>query len=292
MVRLANIANDSQNVVRQVYRPVALTTSNLAHTMQLIDTHTHLDFPDFDKDRQQVLNEARALGVEKLVILGVEHGNWQRLWDQVLAHDGLHAAFGLHPVYLDSHRPEDVQRLEHWLLERQGHEKLCAVGEFGLDYYLPELNRERQQVLFEAQLELAQRLELPVLLHVRRAHAQVIATLKRFKLKRAGIIHAFAGSYEEAREYIKLGFKLGLGGAATWPQANRLRQVIARLPLDAVVLETDSPDMAPAMYPHIRNSPVHLPAICRELATLLAVEPEELAAASSRNAAELFGWNS
>lgn len=276
----------------QVYKPAMHTTPNLANIMQLIDTHTHLDFPDFDEDRLQVLAEARALGVEKLVILGVEHGNWQRLWDQVLAHDGLYASFGLHPVYLESHQPEDVQRLEQWLLERQGHEKLCAVGEFGLDYYLPELDRERQQTLFEAQLELAQRLELPALLHVRRAHAQVIATLKRFKLKRAGIIHAFAGSYEEAREYIKLGFRLGLGGAATWPQANRLRQVIPRLPLDAVVLETDSPDMAPAMYPHIRNSPAHLPAICRELATLLAVEPEELAAASSRNAAELFGWRS
>lgn len=276
----------------QAYKPAELTTSTLASPMQLIDTHTHLDFPDFDADREQVLAEARALGVEKLVILGVEHGNWQRLWDQVLAHEGLYAAFGLHPVYLESHQPEDVQRLEQWLLERQGHEKLCAVGEFGLDYYLPELDRERQQMLFEAQLELAQRLELPVLLHVRRAHAQVIATLKRFRLKRAGIIHAFAGSYEEAREYMKLGFRLGLGGAATWPQANRLRQVIPRLSLDAVVLETDSPDMAPAMYPHIRNSPAHLPAICRELATLLAVEPEELAAASSRNAAELFGWRS
>ncbi|WP_416637226.1 TatD family hydrolase [Pseudomonas sp. OHS18] len=258
--------------------------------MQLIDTHTHLDFPDFDEDRVSVLAEARDLGVEKLVILGVEHGNWQRLWDQVLAHDGLYAAFGLHPVYLDSHRPHHLQVLEQWLHKLHGHEKLCAVGEFGLDYYLPELDRERQQLLFEAQLELAQRFELPVLLHVRRAHAQVIATLKRFKLRRAGIIHAFAGSYEEAREYLKLGFKLGLGGAATWPQANRLRQVLPRLPLDAVVLETDSPDMAPAMHPHIRNSPVHLPAICRELATLFAVEPEVLAAASSGNAAALFGW--
>ncbi|WP_070886165.1 TatD family hydrolase [Pseudomonas sp. D1-3] len=258
--------------------------------MQLIDTHTHLDFPDFDADRPQVLAAARALGIEKLVILGVEHGNWQRLWDQVLVHEGLYAAFGLHPVYLDSHRPYHLHALEQWLEKLQGHEKLCAVGEFGLDYYLPELDRQRQQVLFEAQLVLAQRLELPVLLHVRRAHAQVIATLKRFKLQRAGIIHAFAGSYEEAREYMKLGFRLGLGGAATWPQAKRLRQVVPRLPLDAVVLETDSPDMAPATHPNIRNSPVHLLAICRELATLLAVEPEVLAAASSRNAAALFGW--
>ena len=104
------------------------------------------------------------------------------------------------------------------------------------------------------------------------------------------MIHAFAGSYEEAREYIRLVFKLGLGGAPTWPQALRLRKMIPRLPLEAIVLETDAPDMAPAMYPGLRNSPEHLPAICTELAELYGVTPEELASTSSRNAAELFGW--
>ncbi|TBU76415.1 TatD family hydrolase [Phytopseudomonas daroniae] len=260
--------------------------------MQLIDTHTHLDFPDFDDDRSEVLAQARGFGIERLVVLGVEHANWQRLWDLVQKHEGLYAAFGLHPVYLNEHRPEDMQALQDWLARFHGHEKLCAVGEFGLDYYLAELDRERQQALFEAQLALAESFELPALLHVRRAHAPVIATLKRFKLRRAGIIHAFAGSFEEAREYLKLGFKLGLGGAPTWPQAKRLRQVIARLPLDAVVLETDSPDMPPAMHPNMRNSPVHLPDICSELAPLFEISPEELAEASSSNAMQLFGWRS
>jgi TatD DNase family protein len=120
----------------------------------------------------------------------------------------------------------------------------------------------------------------------------VIASLKRFKLKRGGIIHAFAGSREEAREYLKLGFKLGLGGAATWPQALRLRKVIAELPLHALVLETDSPDMAPAMFPGQRNSPQHLPAICAALAQIIGITPEQLASASTRNACELFGWPS
>lgn len=258
--------------------------------MQLIDTHTHLDFPDFDTDREAVLDQARQLGVQRMVVLGVGVSNWQRLWDQVVQHDELYAAFGLHPVYLNEHGPHDLQALEQWLARLHGHAKLCAVGEFGLDYYLEGLDRERQQALFEAQLTLAERFELPVLLHVRRAHAPVIATLKRHKLQRAGIIHAFAGSYEEAREYLKLGFKLGLGGAPTWPQAKRLRQVIARLPLDALVLETDSPDMAPAMHPNVRNSPAHLPDICCNLAQLLGVAAEQLAVASSRNAAQLFGW--
>jgi TatD DNase family protein len=145
-------------------------------------------------------------------------------------------------------------------------------------------------VLFDAQLQLAADFNLPALIHVRRSHAAVIATLKRFRLPRAGIIHAFAGSKEESREYIKLGFKLGLGGAATWPQALRMHRVLAELPLESVVLETDSPDMAPAMYPGQRNSPAHLPAICAALAGIMAISPERLAAVSTANACELFNW--
>lgn len=261
--------------------------------MELIDTHTHLDFPDFDTDRRQVLAHSRELGVRRMVVLGVYQQNWQRLWDLVLADDSLFAAFGLHPVYLDDHHPADLHELHElgdWLTRLQGHRQLCAVGEIGLDYFLEQLDRERQQSLFEAQLKLAVDFQLPALLHVRRSHAAVIATLKRIRLPRGGIIHAFAGSLEEAREYIKLGFKLGLGGAATWPQALRMHKVLAQLPLEAVVLETDSPDMAPAMYPGQRNSPEHLPDICTALAECMGISPLLLAQASTRNACELFDW--
>ena len=258
--------------------------------MGLIDSHTHLDFPDFDAYRQQLLTRSKALGVERMVVLGVYQRNWQRLWDLVQTDHQLYAAFGLHPVYLNEHRPEHVTELGQWLSRLAAHPQLCAVGEIGLDYFLPELDREAQQQLFEAQLQLAADFQLPALLHVRRSHAQVIATLKRFKLQRGGIVHAFAGSREEAREYIKLGFKLGLGGAATWPQALRLRKVIVDLPLDAIVLETDSPDMAPAMYPNQRNSPEHLPDICQALAEVMGISPERLAEATTANARELFGW--
>ena len=258
--------------------------------MELIDSHTHLDFAEFDDDRQALLAQSRALGVRRMVVLGVYQRNWQRVWDLVQSDPDLHAAFGLHPVYLDEHQPDDLRQLADWLSRLAGHRQLCAVGEFGLDYYLPTLDRQRQQTLFEAQLQLASDFQLPALLHVRRSHAQVIATLKRFKLQRGGIIHAFAGSREEALEYIKLGFKLGLGGAATWPQALRMHKVIAGLPLDAVVLETDSPDMAPAMYPGQRNSPAHLPAICAALAAIMGISPEQLAAASTANACQLFNW--
>lgn len=258
--------------------------------MRLIDTHTHLDFPDFDADRAELLVRSRAAGVEKLVVLGVYQANWQRLWQLVQREDGLYAAFGLHPVYLEQHRGEHLAELRDWLQRLAGQPKLCAVGEFGLDYFLEQLDRQRQQELFEAQLILANDCELPVLLHVRRAHAATIATLKRLRPRRGGIIHAFAGSYEEAREYLKLGFKLGLGGAPTWPQALRLRKVVAQLPLEAIVLETDAPDMAPAMHPNQRNSPEYLADICSALAELRGISAQELASASSRNAAELFGW--
>ena len=258
--------------------------------MELIDTHTHLDFPDFDADRTALLAESRALGVQRMVVLGVYQGNWQRVWDLVQSDPDLHAAFGLHPVYLDQHQPGDLLELGDWLTRLAGHRQLCAVGEIGLDYFIETLDRERQQALFDAQLQLAVDFDLPALIHVRRSHAAVIATLKRFRLKRAGIIHAFAGSKEEAREYIKLGFKLGLGGAATWPQALRMHRVLAELPLDAVVLETDSPDMAPAMFAGQRNSPAHLPDICAALAQIMGISPEQLAAVSTANAREVFRW--
>ncbi|MBN6774575.1 TatD family hydrolase [Pseudomonas granadensis] len=258
--------------------------------MELIDSHTHLDFPDFDADRSALLAESRAIGVRRMVVLGVHTGNWQRVWDLVQSDADLFAAFGLHPVFLDQHQPADLQTLGDWLTRLHGHRQLCAVGEIGLDYFIDTLDREQQQTLFEAQLQLAADFELPALIHVRRSHAAVIATLKRFKLKRAGIIHAFAGSREEAREYIKLGFKLGLGGAPTWPQALRMHRVLPQLPLESVVLETDSPDMAPAMYPGQRNSPAHLPAICAALAELMHIAPEQLAAASTANCCEVFDW--
>lgn len=258
--------------------------------MTLVDTHTHLDFEDFDADRQAVLSHCRALHVDRIVVLGVRQRNLQRVWDLALSEPSIYAALGLHPIYLDEHRPEHVEELRNRLTRYAGHPKLCAVGEIGLDYYVASLDRVQQQALFDSQLEMAADFNLPALLHVRRSHADTIATLKRFKLKRSGIVHAFSGSREEAREYIRLGFKLGLGGAATWPQALRMHRVFAELQLNSVVLETDAPDMAPAMFPGQRNSPEHLPQICAALAGIMNISAERLAQASSENACAVFGW--
>lgn len=258
--------------------------------MQLIDTHTHLDFEMFDDDLAQVIARARNAGVERIVVLGVHAANWQRVWQLACDEPSVHAALGLHPVFLEEHQDAHVQQLRDWLERLRGEPKLCAVGEIGLDYYIDNPDIERQQRLLEAQLALAADFSLPVLLHVRRAHAPMIATLKRYKLERSGVIHAFSGSWEEAREYLRLGFRLGLGGAGTWPQAQRMHRVLRQLPLEAIVLETDAPDIPPAGHAGERNSPELLPEICRRLADLKGIDAHALAAASYRNSCELFGW--
>ena len=259
--------------------------------MPYIDTHTHLNFAAFDPDRDQVLSDCARLGVERLVLLGVTQGNWDRIWQLCRQHDNLFAAYGLHPMVMDEHRDGHIGALQQILAERLDDPRCCAVGEYGLDYWGKNADRNAQQQLFEAQLQLAVDCRLPSLLHVRRAHADVIATLKRYRPARGGIIHAFSGSPEEAREYHTLGFKLGLGGAATWPQATRLRQTIALLPGEQLVLETDSPDMAPAFHAHQRNSPALLPQIAKELAALRGESLDEFSARCWQNSCELFQWS-
>ena len=258
--------------------------------MPYIDTHTHLDFTAFDPDRDQVLSDCARLGVERLVVLGVTRSNWQAVWQLCQQHANLYAAFGLHPMFMAEHAAEHVAALQQCLAERLEDARCCAVGEFGLDYWDKNADRAAQQQLFEAQLQLAVEYQLPSLLHVRKAHADVIATLKRYRPARGGIIHAFSGSPEQAREYHKLGFKLGLGGAATWPQATRLRQTIAQLPGEQLVLETDSPDMAPAFHAHQRNSPALLPQIAAQLAALRGESAAEFSTRCWQNSCELFQW--
>lgn len=258
--------------------------------MVFIDTHTHLDCEEFDADRSATLERARLAGVRRMLVMGITQEHWGRLWQLTTSEPRLFAAFGLHPVYLTQHRPAHLEELHELLAKHRSDHRLCAIGEIGLDYFIKELDRQQQQHYLEAQLGLAREFDLPVLLHVRRAHADMIATLKRFRLPRAGIVHAFAGSQEEAREYIRLGFRLGLGGAPTWPQAKRLHRVVAALPAESIVLETDAPDMAPSFHAYQRNSPELLPRICEHLAALRGESSETLAQRSLNNTCELFGW--
>lgn len=258
--------------------------------MLLIDSHCHLDFPDFDHDRKAVIARSQTLGVQKMVVVGITRQHWPRLWQTVCNNDSLYAAFGLHPYFLAEHQDSDLQALREQLQRYQDHSTLCAVGEIGLDFFLKDLDPARQIHLFEQQVAIAAEFNLPVIIHSRRANAQVTATLKKAKLPRAGIIHAFSGSYEEAMEYIKLGFLLGFGGAATWSRATRLQSVLKRLPLESIALETDSPDMPPEWLAGQRNSPEQLPQICQQLAQIYGISAVAFAAQTTTNVQHLFDW--
>ena len=247
--------------------------------MDLIDTHCHLDVSDFDADRAEVLAQCRARGVNNIVVPAVDAKGWENLLRLCARETGLHPALGLHPVYLEQHRAEDVAALPEWVARHRP----VAVGEIGLDYFLTDLDRARQQNLFEAQLRVAADAALPVLLHVRKAHDAVLATLRRIRV-RGGICHAFNGSLQQAQHYIDLGFKLGFGGMLTYARSSKLRALARALPLEAIVLETDAPDMVVASHRGERNSPAYLPECLAVLAELREADPAGIAAATTRNA--------
>ncbi len=249
--------------------------------MELIDTHCHLDVQDFDQDRAQVIAGARRAGVTAFVVPAIQAAGWPGLLRLCAAEPDFHPALGLHPVFLPQHRPEDLGTLER-LLES---EHPLAVGEIGLDFYLPGLDRERQQALFEAQLRLAAAAALPVLLHVRKAHDQALALLRRIPVA-GGIAHAFSGSLQQAHRYIDLGFKLGFGGMLTFERSRKLRALARELPAESLVLETDAPDLTVAAHRGERNSPEYLPDCLLALAAARNEEPVAVAARTSQNARE------
>ncbi|NLW95470.1 MAG: TatD family hydrolase [Xanthomonadaceae bacterium] len=252
--------------------------------MELVDSHCHLDAPGFDPDRGAVIDRARAAGVRTQVVPAVEAVQWPRLREVCRMADGLHPAYGLHPMYLASHRPEHLQDLRGWL-ER---ERPVAVGECGLDYYVEGLDPAAQQVCFEGQLRLAREFDLPVIVHARRAVDAVIASLRRIGGLR-GVIHSWSGSEEQARQLWKLDFMLGIGGPVTYERARRLRRLVATMPLEHLLLETDAPDQPDAGIRGQRNEPARLAAVLDAVAALRDQPREEVARATAANAARLFG---
>ena len=252
--------------------------------MELIDSHCHLDVAEFDADRDAVLQRARDSGVHGIVVPGVAAQGWHGLWELCAGEPDLYPALGLHPVYVDAHQASDIDRLGDWLAERRP----VAIGEIGLDYYLRELDRERQQVLFEAQLELARDAGLPVILHVRKSHDQVLETLKRIRVT-GGISHAFNGSLQQAQQYMDLGFRLGFGGMLTYERSSKLRDLARQLPAEAIVLETDAPDMVVSRHRGERNSPEYLPQVLASLAEVRDETAEALAARTTANTRDVLG---
>ena len=234
----------------------------------LVDTHCHLDAAEFDADRDLEANAAKAAGVASIVIPAVEKANFSTVLQLCQRHLHCAPALGIHPMYVNRAELEDLDILRG-LLSDDG---VVAVGEVGLDYFIENQDFARQEWFFVEQLKLAQEFNLPVILHVRRAVDAVLKNLRKFKVV-GGIAHAFNGSRQQADEFIKLGFKLGFGGAMTFERALKIRELATTLPLESIVLETDAPDIAPAWLNKQRNSPAELPKIAEVLA---AFRQEEL----------------
>ena len=265
-----------------------------------IDTHCHLDASELGVDVADVVARAAAAGVVHCVIPAVAVSNFQTV-RLLAAQFGYSYALGIHPLCVPQAQDADLYALDAELALRQADPRLVAVGEIGLDFFVPELMkpamRERQESLYLEQLKLAKKYKLPVILHVRRSADRLLKHLRAIKPGRGwhGIAHAFNGSQQQADEFIKLGFKLGFGGAVTFETALQLRRLAAGLPLATLVMETDSPDIPPHWLNTTaaqralgqeqgRNEPVELPRIAQQVASLRGMTVQALAKATTDNA--------
>lgn len=249
----------------------------------LVDAHCHLDFSDFDADREAVFARAKREGVQHFVVPGTMRSRWKN----VLAlgqRDEVSVGLGLHPYFIQAHQEEDIDALETMLDENT---QIIAIGECGIDARFSD-TWEPQWQFFNAQLRIAKARKLPVIIHCVQANDQVAKRLRQLKLPAGGLIHAFSGSPEQAQAFVDLDFVLGLGGAATYPRAKRLQRAIKSLPDDAFVLETDSPDMPLCGQQGERNEPANVATVCRHVAALREQSDAAIANASTKTATQLF----
>jgi TatD DNase family protein len=256
----------------------------------LIDTHCHLDAAEYESDRDAVARRALEAGVGRIIVPSVAAFNFQATVD-CRRYPGVEIALGMHPMYVHVHKEEHLAQLEEAIRVHRP----VAIGEIGLDRFQSCIDRPgvlehdltMQEFYFSEQLKLARNYNLPVLLHIRRANDQILKFLRRIKAP-GGIAHAFNGSMQQAREFIKLGFKLGFGGAFTYTRATNLRNLAMELPLDSIVLETDGPDIPPEWITRQRNEPAEIPRIALTLATLRGISLDEIASVTSENARKLL----
>lgn len=242
-----------------------------------VDTHCHFDFSAF-KQTQKHLDIANDVGVSKIIIPSVGESNWFEVKSLATQFPALYYSLGLHPYFLKQHSDDALENLKQALSSRSI--QCIAIGECGLDFMLeaslltPDMIQKQYQ-LFEAQVALAADLHLPLILHARKAHDQVLKILRQYKPKKGGVIHAFSGSYQQAMEYIKLGFYIGVGGVITYPRAKKTRETILRIPLNSLVLETDAPDMPLNGFQGEDNHPAKISLVFDALYHLRGVAREE-----------------
>lgn len=252
-----------------------------------IDTHCHLDASEFAGESGAIAARAAQQGVSHIVIPAVAADNFATVQQLASQHGNYAYALGIHPLYVPQAAEDDLVTLRGAIRQAMQDARFVAVGEIGLDFFVPGLSegpmREKQEFFYNEQLKIARDFGLPVLLHVRRSQDCILKYLRRISVA-GGIAHAFNGSFQQAEAFIGLGFKLGFGGAMTFARALQIRRLAAELPQEALVLETDAPDIAPAWLHPNRNSPEELPRIGQALADLRGMTSESLARITSDNA--------
>lgn len=252
--------------------------------MRLFDSHCHFDVEEFADDRLATLNRAREAGVAAQLVPAIDFKSWPRIAALCREHADLHPAYGLHPMYIERHRPEHIEALGDWLARHPS----AAVGECGLDFFVSDLPAEPQRACFEAHLDAAKQLGRPLVIHARRSVEEVIQRL-RAKGGLTGVVHSYSGSLEQARQLFDLGFMIGLGGPVTYDRAHKLRRIVKEIPLEFLLLETDAPDQPDASHRSQRNEPSYLPHVAQVIAELRDISVETLAERTWENATRLFG---
>jgi TatD DNase family protein len=248
-----------------------------------IDTHCHLDASEFDADRAQVAAAAQRAGVGRIVIPAIGRENFATVRELAHRVAGGAYALGIHPLFTPSAQESDLDLLRMEIEASLDDPLFVGIGEIGLDYFVDGLDDARQQFFYNGQLQIAREFDLPVICHVRKSQDQVIKGLRRHQIHR-GIAHAFNGSFQQAQAYIDQGMHLGFGGNLTFERARQIRRLAEQLPFDALVVETDAPDIAPAWIYKQRNSPEQIPAIGAGLAELRGMTADEAALGTTANA--------
>jgi TatD DNase family protein len=250
----------------------------------LVDSHAHLQWPSFDKDREEVIGRAKEVGVKCIVNIGFDAAGSRKAIELAERYEGLYATVGIHPHNASQFNDavsDELRRLAR-------HAKVVAIGEIGLDYYRNLSPRRAQKRAFEAQLKLAEELKLPIVVHDREAHREVLEVLSRFEGKVEGVMHCFSGSREMAEQCIRAGFYISFAGPVTFSTARRLQMIARGIDLSKILIETDSPWLAPQEKRGKRNEPAFLRFIAKKIAELKGISVDELAEATTRNAKDLF----
>ncbi len=251
----------------------------------LFDSHCHVDDPKFDADREDVLARMAEHGVTRYAVIGSDMASSEHAMHYAQAHEGCYAAVGIHPHEAKTYREGDLDTLARWVRQ----ERVQAIGEIGLDYYYDLSPREVQMDVCEKQMQLAYRLDVPVAYHIRDAHQDMINLMKRQKGNLSGgIIHCFSGSWEIAKEYLKMGYYISFAGPVTFKKAPRLQEAAMNVPLNRLLIETDSPYLAPEPVRGRRNEPANVRHVAEKIAALRGIPCEELCAATTQNAMDAY----